>query len=652
MLEESERWLSELSQRVRTQDLITNSGSYMPLPEIVQEVREACAEPRPHEYLQAWDWASRAADLMDALQLLGPRCQQLIDVATRALHTEITSELLSFGSTGKPNLDDDSKRASVAVKADTLDQLLGTGDVLVAAWRDLVDGSKSLDYEEFSDARVAFLRDSVVAFSRRRRQDTGYFSPLALAAGVMARDSSSVWEAKWMLGDRTQLGGPPLDERKADIDDAETDSLAAQVLVSKPRTGTFVVWFRFSPAFVRNRSCVSHGDVTFYDSYALASALCDHDRARQKLAVVPEELLTEKIRERQLSGEVDDHQGFKPNPRLVYSRVVVRDVERHRAVETAQMHLEAVIETVGVHPNMWKLLGGTLLFDADREDIIPPDWGLKEPLPTPVFYENDRFTRDLQELAGSGVIIDADTARQLKPILRLQTELRSAPDDDPAAVVMAAVRAIEHCNSIVAPTAKMKWYEFINEFLIDEYVVSMFGRRVVSDVFSAVLKYNPNSYGSPRPPELIQMKKDIAVEGQHNTYDMTKAPGYVSALVQVYDDHWLWRRLVETEHILSSGLTLGAEFSEERRRADTLTKRLTRSRNAAVHGGVLSEPACTTTMSFASTLARQVLGIVIRAITTKQSVETYALQQRDEFKERSRRLQLGGDPANLFHLVP
>lgn len=187
---------------------------------------------------------------------------------------------------------------------------------------------------------------------------------------------------------------------------------------------------------------------------------------------------------------------------------------------------------------------------------------------------------------------------------------------------------------------------------MDQYTVSRFGQRVVSDVFSAVLSHSPNPYGSPRPPELDQMRKDITVTGQSNTFDITKAPALASALAGIYADHWLWRRLAETAHILSSGPTLAAEFSADKHRATALTKRLTRSRNAAVHGGVLSEQACATTVDFASTLARQALGIVVRAITTKQSVEAYALRQRDEFRQRSKRLELGGDPANLFHLAP
>jgi hypothetical protein len=62
---------------------------------------------------------------------------------------------------------------------------------------------------------------------------------------------------------------------------------------------------------------VTHGDVTFYEAQALASLLTDHDRVREVFDVVPEELLTDEIRDLQRSGNVDDHTGFEYAPGLV-----------------------------------------------------------------------------------------------------------------------------------------------------------------------------------------------------------------------------------------------------------------------------------------------------------------------------------------------
>ena len=84
----------------------------------------------------------------------------------------------------------------------------------------------------------------------------------------------------------------------------------------------------------------------------------------------------------------------------------------------------------------------------------------------------------------------------------------------------------------------------------------------------------------------------------------------------------------------------------------TKVKRLTRSRNAAIHGGPLSDAACGTTADFAATLARQALSTPIWAIVNARSVEAHATSRRDEFRLRIQNLTRGGDLANLFRLSP
>ena len=42
-----------------------------------------------------------------------------------------------------------------------------------------------------------------------------------------------------------------------------------------------MIWFRICPAFAKSDSCVTHDDITFYEAQVLASALADHERARE-----------------------------------------------------------------------------------------------------------------------------------------------------------------------------------------------------------------------------------------------------------------------------------------------------------------------------------------------------------------------------------
>jgi hypothetical protein len=144
-------------------------------------------------------------------------------------------------------------------------------------------------------------------------------------------------------------------------------------------------------------------------------------------------------------------------PGLVYVRVTVHDVERHSAVETARMHLDTVLAVTGVHEHVWKVLGGYLFFDDSPWNPFGARWGLKEPLPEPVFYQNDHFATDLGNMTANGHVITADTAQRMQPPLRLLSALTDTARADSEAVAMAAVRAIEHSNTWIAPTGGLHW---------------------------------------------------------------------------------------------------------------------------------------------------------------------------------------------------
>ncbi len=458
-----------------------------------------------------------------------------------------------------------------------------------------------------------------------------------------------------MVGDPVDTA--PYDPQvKANLTEAELANLAARCILEQPPTGDYVVWFRLSEGyFVGRDPCVTHGDITFYEAQALASLLIHQDQARLVLDVVPEELLTDEIRDLQRSNNVNEHTGFEYLPGLVYARVTVHDVEGHRAVETARMHLDSVLAVVGVHEHMWKVLGGHLFFDGSAWNPSVPRWGLKQPRPEPVFYQNDHFARDLADFTVDGHLITAETAQQLQPALQLSSALKDTPRADSEAIVMASVRAIEHCNTWTAPTGGLKWYAFIDDYLTDGYTLRTFAQRVVFDVFEAAQQYLPDRTpgAATSPPELAAIQQDIILDGGWGTrIDSPKTIAHVATLRAIYANHWLARRLAESDDILSSPAAISTAFDGERRRVDARVKRLTRSRNAAIHGGPLSEAACGTITDCAVTLAQEALNTTIWAIVTGQQLDAYAASRRDEHRQRILNLRNGGDLANLFKLTP
>ncbi|ABL03215.1 hypothetical protein MUL_0513 [Mycobacterium ulcerans Agy99] len=257
-------------------------------------------------------------------------------------------------------------------------------------------------------------------------------------------------------------------------------------------------------------------------------------------------------------------------------------------------------------------------------------------------------------------MITAEAVPLLQPVLRLQAALADAPRSDPESVIMAAVRAIEHCkvraiehcNRWAAPLAGHKWYAFVAEYFFDEYTVTSFANRAVRDVFAAVVQHVPDrSPGARIPAELLTIRENITDGSWGFRINRQKTLDHVAVLKRIYADHWLSRQLNETDDILSSGASLGGAFAIEQQRLENRVARLTRSRNAAIHGGPLSSAACDSIADFATVIAQKALYTAVRATVAGQAVDVYASKQRDEYRQRSQNLASGGDLKNLFTLI-
>ncbi|CAN5875595.1 hypothetical protein BH09ACT7_BH09ACT7_29040 [soil metagenome] len=419
MFEQHPRWLEELREYTDRKEPVTCRAGYMPLTAITLEITAASADPRPHDGVYVDSWTSMAADLADSLQWIGPELRAVVDTAARSVHHAITNGLLvPRPGAARPRIDD-TQRPLVATRTTALAALLDRDDALVAAWRDLVAGCQDINHVLYPSERIAFVRDTVVGLSEYRRQDRGYFSPLSTAVQVLMGHHSSVRQAQAMVGDPVDPR-PEHPQARATLTERELATLAERCILERPPTGRYVVWFRLSPGyFLGTDPYVTHGGITFYEAQSLATLLIHQDRAREVLGVVPEELLTEEVRDLQQSNKIDDSTGFQYLPALVYARVEVRDVERHLAVATARTHLDAVLAVVGRTDGMWEILDGHLFFDGSPWAPSIPRWGLKHPLPEPDFHQNDHFAKDLADFTANGHLITADIADRVQPALRL-----------------------------------------------------------------------------------------------------------------------------------------------------------------------------------------------------------------------------------------
>ncbi len=641
MFEMHARWLEELKSHVNTAGEITHTTGYMTSVAISSEICDVCADPGKHDY---WTWRSLATDLDDALKYLGPKMACVLTTPITAILDAIRNELF-IPRNGKNPMVDDTKRALVTRYAIALHDLLDEDIVILSSWRDLVEACKNDDHLVYPYDRIAFLRDNLFALIRHRRQDDGPWGTSQTAVGILLDYGHQVSRAQQALGDKAFEFDPRHQSRPTGLDAPGRMDLSERWIVRRARRTESVVWFRIADAYTRALSCLTHDNITFYPAQVLAGGIIDHDVARELFPVVPEELLTDRISSFQQSGEIDEYTGIEHKPGLVYARVVIPSAEPHLAGAKARAHLDALLTLTRPSKDTWTVLNGELLFAQGRMPRL--DWGPKHRRKTTIFPENDRTAANLDALSNSGYIITSEVAGHLRPVQLLIDQIESANDSE--SIVMAAVRAIEHLNTW-STRATEKWYKFVKTYLAEEYTRFAFLERATQTTFEAIVRTLPDTSPTASPQPVLDTIRDEVEGGTWRTsFDRLKALGYIADLNTIYTKHPLIRRLREVEHILSSGRSIQDAFDEEERRVDARVARLTRTRNAAIHGGPLSPAACDSVVDFARALSLQALSHAVTSALSGTDVQTVMDQRRLAEVQRADDLRQKAEVKDLFN---
>ena len=213
---------------------------------------------------------------------------------------------------------------------------------------------------------------------------------------------------------------------------------------------------------------------------------------------------------------------------------------------------------------------------------------------------------------------------------------------------MAAVRAIEHCNTWTTKGRK-QWTEFITLYLLDEYTRISFLKRVSQHTFEAIVRTVPDRAPDASPlPELQAIKDDVSEGMWGALFNLEIAIRHIAALKTIYAGHPLARPLSELDDTLRSRDSIGRAIDTERERVRARVARLTRSRNAAIHGGPLSEAACDSIADFAIDLADQALNCATRAIVDGKSITDHMKANREDNERRIRDLRRTGDQRHFL----
>ncbi|VBA52991.1 hypothetical protein LAUMK191_02632 [Mycobacterium attenuatum] len=647
LVRQHESFVEELSVQLQFKEPITSSGAIMTLPAATADLKDWMADRRKFLSVQYDDWMQVIGDFRDSVSTTGPKLTAFVTSST----TQIDSLLQGlFSSTTAANGTasygvDAAVRADVLLQLELLESELATEAAIIAAWRDLVKSSQTPNR---SVEEISFRRDTLFAVAQRRNLDVaGSFGTFKSVDSVLTDVADAVQEELDRAAGVEHHRSFPSSWEPSGQSPGRRIQLCEQVLTRPPYRGDCIVWLRLAPTFLRKHD-VTHGQVTFYNASYLSGFVRDPKGADAFFDVVPTEVLTPPLPEREpilRDGEVE----WEDDWHMAYARVVLPGIEVHTAEAKAIALVEALKAVNHPEKDTWKLLRGALLYvDGERRSLF--SWGPKEYMPERYYPQNDRLSRDIGRMSRSNQMLDAQSIHDLQDAIGMSTALKAADDESPQAVVMASVRAIEHVNAWTTGGVK-NWAEFVSD-----YFKKAQARVKVVDFIShftktAIDQMPDRRPDAPRAPQqaLFDIRQRLMrTVGAHEYFNVRAAADEVAALRGIYADHFLSRGLGEVQTALATPTGMFARLDEQCRRFDRHLARLKRLRNSAIHGGPISETACQSVAVFAFNLGHQCLNEAMRALLTGIEIPLHMEEYRSDHIKRFERVKATGEIDALF----
>ncbi|OBH19936.1 hypothetical protein [Mycolicibacter sinensis] len=644
LVRQHEREVEELDVELGFREVITSSGAVMTLPAATADLTDWVADRRKFLPVQYDDWMQVIADFHDSLATTGPKLTSV--VAATTAHVEallrdlFKSDIAADGSCTYTI--DAAKRADIRAHLEQLATELSTEAAIVAAWRDLVTSVERLNR---TVDEVSFRRDTLFAVAQSRNLDVvGSFGLFASLREVLTDNADAVQrELDGEAGVDHIPVFPPTWEPTG-IPVWRRLQLCERILTREPYRGDCIVWLRLAPTSLPQHE-VTHGQVTFYNASCLSGCV-GHPEFADNFQTPPTELLSPVSPEHApilRDGEVE----WENDWNMTYARVVLPEIEVHTAERKARVLVEALKSVNHATKDTWQLLNGSILFvDGERRSRF--SWGPKHDIPDRYYPENDWMGRDVERMSRFDRPLDVGSMQDLQQALELSTALKAAADEGPQAIVMTAVRALEHAN--VWTTGGVKnWADFVSSYLKKDQArirlvefISYFTRAAIDNV-------PDRRPGAPAQNELFEIRSRLErFRWPHQVFHARGAADEVSALHRIYAGHWLARGLGELETTLATPAGMYARLEEQGRRFDRQLKRLKRLRNSAIHGGPVSDAACESVATFAFNLGHQCLNEVMRALLTGRDIPSHMADYRADRIERFERIRTAGDVDALF----
>ncbi|MEZ0382111.1 hypothetical protein [Mycobacterium sp. pW045] len=644
LIRQHERDVEELHVQLGFRETITSSGAVMTLPAATADLKSWVADRRKFLSVQYTDWMQVIADFHDSAAATGPKLTGVVTPITTCIEPALRTLLhSSIAADGTPTYGiDNAKRADLLTLLEQLVTELGSDAAIIAAWRDLVKSAQRLSR---AVDEVSFRRDTLFAVAQGRNLDViGSFGLFSSLREVLTDTPSAVQRE---LDDEAGVEHKPVfppNWEPTGVPTWRRLQLCERILTREPYRGDCIVWLRLAPTSLPHHE-VTHGQVAFYNASYL-SACVGHPEFADNFRTPPTELLNPVLPGHEpilRAGEVE----WENDWNMAYARVVLPDTELHTAEAKARTLVEALKSVNHAAKDTWKILNGSILFvDGERRSRL--SWGPKHDIAERYYPENDWMGRDIENMSRFDRPLDTQSMQDLQAAIQLSTALKAAADESPHAVVMTAVRAIEHANAWATSGVK-NWADFASSYLKKDQARIRFVEFISYFIRSAIDSVPDRRPGAPAQSELFEIRSRLErFVWPHDVFHVRGAVDEVSALRRIYADHWLARGLGELETALATPAGMYARLEEYGQRFDRHLKRLRRLRNSAIHGGPVSDAGCESVATFAFNLGHQCLNEVMRALLTGHEISSHMDEYRANHIERFERIRTVGDVDALF----
>ena len=635
-----ERWIEELYVELENDRPLTSSGATLTLPAAVTDLRGWILDHRIYSTIQHPDWNQVLGDFRASADKAG---SLLLDSASGSL-SEILEQLDNlFIPSATPHRwgIDPTVRERIATLLAKFDAKFDSSDVLVACWRELTASCRDISRKS---EEVSTIRDTLWALAKRRNLDLSRTGALSHLASVMTDNPDAV-QTELDIAAGVSHEPRPLTHQPTGVSVSERLAICETVLRREVERGDCIVWLRLAPASLP-RYELSHGQVTFYNASYLSSALRDPANAAALFGVPP----TEAIASKGFSPVIPEGEAlWEDDWNMVYARVCLGDHEIHNAVETARTLVRALIAVNHPTPGTWTLLEGSLGF-INGEWASLFGWGPKDYPDDDIYHpQNDWMDRDIELMTRHGRSLNQQSMHDLQDALNMSGALKAATSSSPHAVVMAAVRAIEHVNVWVTQGDKT-WVAFANHFfkevLSRVWFVGQVGRTMSAAMY---MRSDPSLDLDARAElQLIDSGLRRYQPSGHEIFDVRGSADHIARTAALFEKHWLARHLNELAAVMRTPAKRYARLKELGHRFDAQLHRLSRLRNAAIHGGPISEDACASVEAFASLLAHRSLDEAMFALLSGKTIAQHLLDFRDTEHGRWESVRGGGGIDALF----